>query len=193
MILGAYKKLKSYYYYDKTILYNKMRLATWEHPITDMQRRVDDLAAFLLSLESDADTSYLSMLTKQIALIPMPKSFEESEQSNELLTNIIPNNRQLDKINFYIKAPVEILILDTIWSLMISKIAHEQGSIRPDVYANRIKSKQVFNSNYDLFKGIDFSSNRLFYPYFRQYSSWRNNAFQNIQNRHTLKKDSILI
>lgn len=193
MILGAYKKLKSYYYYDKTILYNKMRLATWEHPTNDMRRRVDDLAAFLLSLESNIDTSYLSMLTKQIALIPMPKSFAESGQSNELLTNIIPNNRQLNKINFYIKAPVEILILDTIWSLMISKIAHDQGSIRPDVYANRIKTKQVFNSSYDLFKGIDFSSNRLFYPYFRQYSSWRNNAFQNIQNRHILKKDSILI
>ena len=25
MIIGAYKKLKSYYYYDKTVLYNKMR------------------------------------------------------------------------------------------------------------------------------------------------------------------------
>ena len=28
MILGAYRKLKSYYYYDKTILYNKISLAS---------------------------------------------------------------------------------------------------------------------------------------------------------------------
>lgn len=193
MILGAYKKLKSHYYYDKTVLYNKMRLATWEYPIDDMMRRVEDLALFLRSLESDVNISYLSILMKQIALIPMPKSFKEMESSSELLTNIIPNSRELDKINFYIKAPVEILILDTIWALMISKIAYDQNSIPTDVYANKIKSRQVFNSDPDLFKGIDFSSNRLFYPYFRQYSSWRNNAFQNIKDRHALMKNSILI
>lgn len=193
MILGAYKKLKSYYYYDKTILFNKMRLATWEHPIDEMNRRIDDLAAFFCSLESNIDSEYLSMLLKQISLIPMPKSFEGTDTSSDLLSNITPANRELKKINFYIKAPVEILILDTIWALMISKIAYEQGSITSDIYANRIKSKQIFNSNYDLFKGIDFNSNRLFHPYFNQYSSWRNNAFKNIRNRHLLGKDSILI
>ena len=74
MITGAYKKLKSYYYYDKTVLFNKMRLATWEHPADEMNRRINDLANFMCSLESQIDNEFLSMLMKQISLIPIPKS-----------------------------------------------------------------------------------------------------------------------
>lgn len=193
MIMGAYKKLKSYFYYDKTILYNKMRLATWECTIEDMKRRINDLASFMCSLETDTNTNYLSMLMKQIALIPMPKSFEESKDTDNFLQNVLPSNRMLNKINFFIKAPVEVLILDIIWSLMIGKIANDQGLMRYGVYANHIKVNQVFNNNHDLFKGIDFKSNRLFRPYFRQYSSWRNNALESIKNRYESGQDSILL
>ena len=193
MILGAYRKLKSYYYYDKSILYNKMRLATWESPLPNMNSYVDDLAKFMCSLETEVDTTYLSMLFKNISLVPMPKSFEEQKKKEDVLTNSLFSNKKLSKINFYIKAPVEILILDMIWSLMISKIAHEQACIPQEVYANRIKTRQVFLDNYDLFSGIDFESNRLFYPYFRQYSMWRNNAFTNVRERYDAHKDSILV
>jgi len=193
MILGAYKKLKSYYYYDKSALYNKMRLAMWEHPFEDMDHRINDLANFMQSLESSVDNDYLSMLLKQIALIPMPKAFSEEPNKEDILQNVISNERKLTKINFYIKAPVELLILDTIWTLMISKIAHEQSCIPNFLYANRIKSKQIFNEKYDLFAGIDFESNRLFHPYFRQYSSWRDRAFENIRKRYDLHQDSILV
>lgn len=193
MITGAYKKLKSYYYYDKTVLFNKMRLATWEHPADEMNRRINDLANFMCSLESQIDNEFLSMLMKQISLIPIPKSFDEQKLSDKnLLQNVLSSNRKLNKVNFYIKAPVELLILDTIWSLMIGKIAMEQGVIKHNVYANKLK-KQIFNSNFDLFQGIDFNSNRLFYPYFKQYSSWRDNAFKVIQNHYDSHEDSILI
>ncbi len=193
MIIGAYKKLKSYYYYDKTALYNKMRLSTWEYPINDMNNRINDLANFMCSLETEVDSSYLSMLLKQISFIPFPKSFEEVADSAELLQNAVSTNKKLSKINFYIMAPVELLILDTIWTLMISKIAYDQACISSNVYANRIQTEQVFNSKSDLFRGIDFYSNRFFYPYFRQYSFWRDNAFKNIHNRYNCQQDSILI
>lgn len=193
MITGAYKKLKSYYYYDKTVLFNKMRFSTWEYPVEDMNRRIDDLAHFMCSLEVKTDNEYLSILMKQISLIPIPKSFDEHKVSENLLHNVISSNRKLNKVNFYIKAPVELLILDTIWSLMIGKMAFEQGIINHDIYANKIKANQIFNNDSDLFKGIDFNSNRLFYPYFRQYSSWRDNAFEAIKKRYTSHQDSILI
>ena len=193
MILGAYKKLKSYYYYDKSALYNKMRIAMWEHPIEDMGHRIDDLANFMQSLEGNIDNDYLSMLLKKIGLIPMPKSFSEKPKEEDVLQNVVSNDRKLTKINFYIKAPIELLILDTIWTLMISKIAYEQSCMPSFVCANRVKAKQVFNDNYDLFTGIDFESNRLFYPYFRQYSSWRDRAFENIKTRYEAHQDSILV
>lgn len=193
MILGAYKKLKSYYYYDKSMLFNKMRLATWEHPIENMEQRIDALAKFMCSMNENLDVEYLSLLLKQISVIPMPKAFSNTDSKENLMLNSIPNELNLKKINFYIKAPVELLILDTIWTLMIGKMAYENGCMPKNIFANRIKTKQVFNNNYDLYSGIDFESNRLFYPYFRQYSSWRDNAFTAVRKIYDSHQNSILI
>jgi Reverse transcriptase (RNA-dependent DNA polymerase). len=196
MIIGAYKKLKSYYYYDKTILYNKMRLAMWESNANEMEERVTKLAYFMTSLENEVDNHYLNMLIRNVAMVPMPKAFESSEQEDcsALLQNTVKKNRPLSKINFYIKAPVELLILDTIWMLMISKIADHQSSIMRASYANKLKSRQLFTGgNDDLFAGIEFDSNRLFVPYFKQYTSWRDSAFKRIRSRYDEKQDSVLI
>lgn len=196
MIVGAYKKLKSYFYYDKTILYNKVSLSTWEADPDSFDLRVDSLAKFMCSLENSVDYQYLAPLYRRISLVPMPKSFEnDSSQNNlgEFIQNTVPQNSTLSKVNFYIKAPVEILILDTIWMLMIGKIAHEQHAISTSAYANKPKADQIFYSDTDLFSGIDFDSNRLLIPYFQQYTSWRNKAFKTIESRYRNKQDSVLI
>lgn len=59
MILGAYRKLKSYYYYDKTILYNKISLAMWESDSHSFENRVNRLAKFMCTLENEID--YMSI------------------------------------------------------------------------------------------------------------------------------------
>lgn len=192
MILGAYQKLKSYYYYDKTILYNKMRLATWESNENEMNLRINELAIFLSSIETSCDDDYLRLLMSGIGFIPMPKAFKDEPPVYNLLQNKTSANNDLDKVNFFIKAPVELMILDTIWMLMISKIAFEQGSILPEAYANRIKN-QIILPSHDLFDGIDFQSNRLFIPYFKQYTAWRDNAFHIVKDRYEAAQDSILI
>lgn len=192
MIVGAYKKLKSYYYYDKTILYNKMRLATWQHGTKEFNQQVDALANFMCSLEGELDTKYLDMLMKQISLIPMPKSFV-SLPEDSIIRNTTREDIEVSKINFYIKAPVELLILDTIWALMIGKIIFEQRLFNDDLYANRLNEKKIYNDSSSLYDGIDFSSNRLFKPYFRQYSNWRNNAVKNVRQRYDALQDSLLI
>ncbi len=191
MILGAYKKLKTYFYYDKTILYNKVRLSTWEADIDNMNIRIDNLATFMTTLDQNIDNEYLEMLLNGISLVPVPKSFQ-SDINNNILDNTLSLNMPLEKINFFIKAPVELLILDTIWMLMIEKIAFEQKSISPDAYANKIK-REVIQESHDLFEGIDFNSNRLFVPYFKQYTKWKNNAFEKVRQTYDSEKDCILI
>lgn len=59
MILGAYRKLKSYYYYDKTILYNKISLAMWESDSHSFENRVNRLAKFMCTLENEIDYNYV--------------------------------------------------------------------------------------------------------------------------------------
>lgn len=190
MIDGAYKKIKSFFYYDKTMLYNKMQLATWEQ---NMEHNKDELANFMLTLEKNTDTDYLSMLVKKISFIPMPKAFNIDSSQTNVLQNSVSTQNELSKVNFFLKAPVELLILDAIWALMIGKIAFDEDCFSNDMYANRLKAHHIFNKDNDLFHGIDFKSNRLFYPYFRQYSLWRNNALSNVSERYKMNKDSILI
>ena len=78
MIIGAYKKLKSYFYYDKTILYNKMRLATWESNEIEMNKRIDDLADFLSTLEVDCDYEYVKLLMSGVVFVPCLKPLKKS-------------------------------------------------------------------------------------------------------------------
>ena len=196
IILGAYKKLKSYYYYDNTILYNKASLANFESDAEIMQQRVQKLAEFLCSLEnSGVNYRYLSELLRRVKPIPVPKSFEKTKMSEDgiLIRNTLPKDCLLDKINFFVKAPIEILILDVIWVLMIGKISYQQKSISNHSYANKLKDDQLYNSKEDLFEGIDFESNRLFHPYFNYYKAWRDNAFKKVEQRYENRKDSILL
>ena len=104
MILGAYRKLKSYYYYDKTILYNKISLAMWESDSHSFENRVNRLAKFMCTLENEIDYNYLTPLMRSIVLVPMPKAFEEpqTEDNGILIQNVVPQNSILSKVNFYI-------------------------------------------------------------------------------------------
>ena len=195
MILGAYKKIKSYYYYDKSILYNKVSLATWESDSRSFASRVDRLAEFMSTLEGEIDYDYLAPLLRSVDLIPMPKSFEETKSDDVgfLIQNSVPKKGTLSKVNFFIKAPVELLVLDAIWMILVGKIAYSQSAISSYAYANKPKLDQLYFDNENLFDGIDFDSNRLFIPYFKQYTAWRNTAFRRIESRYKQKKDSILI
>lgn len=195
MILGAYRKLKSYYYYDKTILYNKISLAMWESNPHSFESRINRLAEFMCTLDGEVDYNYLAPLMRSIALVPMPKTFAEShtEDAGILIENVVPQNSFLSKVNFYIKAPVELLVLDAIWMLMVGKIAYQQSAISPFAYANRPKVDQLYNENNSLYEGIDFASNRLFVPYFKQYTAWRNHALKKIDARYKKRQDSVLI
>lgn len=195
MILGAYRKLKSYYYYDKTILYNKVSLAMWESDSHSFASRVNRLAEFMCTLEGKIDYDYLNPLMRSIDLVPMPKSFAESSSNDVgvLIQNSVPKDILLNKVNFYIKAPVEVLILDAVWMLMVGKIAYHQSVISPCAYANKPKLDQLYFDDDNLYSGIDFDSNRLFIPYFKQYTAWRNNAFKKVESRYENRQDSILI
>ena len=169
-----------------------MRLATWESNEIEMDKRIEDLSDFLSTLEVGCDYEYVKLLMSGVSFVPMPKAFKEKPIENNLLQNKISDNNEIDKVNFFIRAPIELMIIDTIWMLMIGKIASEQNSISSEAYANKFK-KQIFFSSHDLFEGIDFSSNRLFVPYFKQYAIWRDNAFHKVKAHYEAAQDSILL
>lgn len=176
MIEGAYKKLKSYYYYDKTLLYIKKKIAYFESSKNSFNETLSKLAS---SLQHN-DIEYFDSLLEQIGFVVLPKKMSSQSNSSDVIKSNVDHTKNISKINFSIDAPIELLILDTLWMLLIGKIQTENNCRSFCSYASKFK-KSLFNQDTDLFKGIDFKSNRCFEPYFKNYISWRDNAFSVIE------------
>ncbi len=170
MIEGAYKKIKSYYYYDKTLLYIKMKIVEFEAD----EKFNNNLEMLSKNLFED-NIEYFDGLKKQIKICVLPKTFKNITGDTRLIRGNIDKNKKISKVNFTIDVPVELLILDLMWALFIKKIyAGHYGEFNYS-HAGRFK-KGVFKKEENLIEGIDFKSNRCFEPYFQCYTEWRNGA-----------------
>lgn len=187
MLEGAYKKLKSYYYYDKSLLFIKKKIACFESSETLFHETFDTLAQ---NLKCENHT-YFDSLIKHIGFVVLPKKMGGSSPCTDVIRSNVDHKKNITKLNFYIDAPIELLILDTLWMLLIGKIQTDNKCRSSNSYASLFK-RSVFNNNEDLFDGIDFKSNRCFEPYFKNYVSWRDNAFSIIEKKQN-ETDLVLI
>lgn len=189
MLKGAYRKLKSYYYYNKNLLMMKKKIAEFEKDEISMNMAFEKMANVLQNPRTKSSRDYYDNLLSSINFIVLPKKFD-SEQitNNRPVTNTIARNKKLKNINFFIDAPIEVYILDTLWSLFLSKIAFDNKILSYDVYGNTVNVSALFHDD-----EILFENRILFNRYFYKYSSWRNNAFSCLESLYDRKKDSILI
>lgn len=187
MLEGAYKKLKSYYYYDKSLLFIKKKIACFESSETLFHETFDTLAQ---NLKCENHT-YFDSLIKHIGFVVLPKKMGGSSPCTDVIRSNVDHKKNITKLNLYIDAPIELLILDTLWMLLIGKIQTDNKCRSSNSYASLFK-RSVFNNNEDLFDGIDFKSNRCFEPYFKNYVSWRDNAFSIIEKKQN-ETDLVLI
>ena len=164
MVSGAYLKLKSYLYHDKTLMFAKRRLAVFESDREQFEKALEDLAQALCEKNSE----YFHQFLHEINYRVLPKKFIDTPQIEK--SNIIRGNvnheREVESINFFIDLPMELQILDFLWTLLLGKISQRKADFLSHATATKFK-KSVFNDNEDLFSGIDFASNRAFEPYYR--------------------------
>lgn len=184
MVEGTYKKLKTYYYYDKTLLHIKRNIIEFEAS-DNFKNRLLVLAEKLY----EEDMEYFKALIEKVDTVILPKTFVDKEDS-KIVKGTVNKNKKISRINFSIDAPVEILILDMLWGLFIKKIYMTLYGEFTNSYAGKFK-KGLFNSDNDLINGIDFKSNRCFQPYFQCYSDWRNNALNSVMEK--CKQETIVM
>lgn len=187
MLEGAYKKLKSYYYYDKSLLFIKRKIAYFENS----EEVFHDTFVTLAKNLKCRNNAYFDSLIQQIGFVVLPKKMSSALQRTNVIRSNVDHTKNISKLNFYIDPPIELLILDTLWMLLIGKIQLENKCRSSNSYASQFK-KSVFNGNNDFFTGIDFESNRCFEPYFKNYVAWRDNAFSIIEKEQN-KTDLVLI
>lgn len=188
MVGGAFKKLKSYYFYDKTILFIKHKIAVFESDRVNFQLTLEKITNSLIN----QDIEYFNDLMDTIDFRILPKKFKSTTNDNDVISNYIDRKKDIQKINFFIDVPVELYILDTLWLLLIGKIMTDQHLTSSFSFAGRFKKSLFVLDDESLFSGIDFDSNRCFEPYYNLYSKWRDSAFDKIKSKHS-DTDTLLI
>lgn len=176
-IEGIYKKLKSYYYYDKTLLHIKKRIVEYEANI-DFKEHLGVLAQKVIEKDKD----YFDAMIERIDIVVLPKTMKSVLKDEKLIKGTVDRNKKISKVNFSIDADVELLIIDMLWGLCIKKIYMTKYGEFSNSYAGKFK-KGVFKKSDGLIDGIDYESNRCFEPYFGCYSQWRNKALDTVVKR----------
>lgn len=187
MVEGAYKKLKSHFYFDKTLLFAKKRIATLESDRDLFKKTLSEIAEHL----TYQNPEYFQNLIDGINFKILPKKFISTNGESDTIQGSPDHEQNIAKVNFFIDMPVELFIIDYLWTILLGKMATENPDSFKYSAATAFK-KSVFNADNELRSGIDFNSNRSFEPYFQLYSQWRKGAFDTIQKEHS-HMDTILV
>lgn len=187
MVHGAYKKLKSYLYYDKTLVFAKRRLAVLESNRDNFINVLKNIAQNI-TIEN---SSFFDDLIKEVNFRVLPKKFKSSLPESNIVNAAVDHSCNISKINFFIDMPIELYVIDFLWTILVGKIINDRLGILKYSGATAFKPS-LYTSSYDLVEGIDFESNRAFQPYFELYTTWRNGAFKTIQKIHS-NADSLLL
>ena len=177
MVQGAYKKLKSYYFYDKTLLFIKKKIAEFESDDGCFQQTFDVLAKALISENS----AYFEELINQLDYRVFPKRLVAASAPTSTIVGTIDHHKNIAKVNFFIDVPIELLILDCLWTLCIAKISNKKYGTQACSYAGKFKASVFYFDQDDLYEGIDWESNRCFEPYYENYSRWQKDAFSKLR------------
>lgn len=208
----AYRKLKSYFYYDNTSLFIRKQIAEFEYEnfhktnkaLTDNEFKIHFETVFsplLNMLNSDnPEDEGLKKYTDKISYKLTPKTIERKSYG------FITNKPQLDnlevaKCNFLIDAPIEVHIISVLWLMYVGKYLNSK--ISSDNYAYQLL---LSDNSYITDTGIairdeskeeadDSIANglQLYKPYFIGYQQWRDNALKKALALLDDKKDATIL
>lgn len=199
-IIDAYRKLKTYFYYDNSNLFMKRKIADFEYKNEDIENIFNQLAEILNTQSEDICKYFITDQTDSrenlVDFYLLPKSFENNILENDC-KNIIITNRytsevyEFSKFNFLIDIPIELHIINVLWIVKLGYLFDSDYCYYSDkhtsyCYANRLEIDED--------KECILPGNKLFKLYSSQYQKWRDDcieATEDLLNNH--KKDAIII
>lgn len=153
LISKAYKKFKSFVYYDKNAYYLKKEIAEFESELGM------DLDKYLANFTEILNGRKYEVKGTEPPIV-LPKKVENDE--SEIMFNS-SNNYQVTKIQYFAKPSIEDAIISTLWVMTVGYMMDKTFS--DELYGNRVHIKPAASW-----------SPHLFRPYPMQYSSWRDNG-----------------
>lgn len=177
----AYRKLKSYYYYDNFSSFIRIRLAEFEGN-GNIDKKLSDLEKNI-NLSSG---QFIANIFSQMKVIEIPKSYGNKyilSEKSQVLSNLSVNLPfELTDTNFVLDAPIEIHIISVLWIL-------KEGYQLQESY-------ERYNYGYKLSlddKGQITQGLRLYDKYYENYQKWRDNSIDTAKSLLEKKQDATII
>ncbi len=194
----VYQKVKSDIYYSNNILYKKMIVEF------ESSNNMDERFKYVAKIYNG--TINMDELLSKISIIALPKNVEKKEESDYIF-NSKKDIEVLKSVNFFISAPIEIFLIDALWTIRIGGLIFEKELLNKKVtYGNILRNFNLYREKtinnykskfgedidqpafYNIPKGVSF-----FKPYFYQYKNWRNNAFSSIKKIVKNKQNALMV
>ena len=193
MLLGSYKKLKSYYHYNKNFVFMKKKIAELEANEKHMLKVLENMAQLLANPDTENNLQLIEDWLEKIDFYVMPKSFTSNSQKNELFISAESNEeKEVSKVNFFIDMPIELHLLETLWTVLIGKLVFEKKLVSARSYGNAIDNYVLYNKQENFLDSINFSKNKLFKIYFPQYCNWKNDAIETVATLNRFNRSQML-
>ena len=184
-IKEAYQKLKTHVYYDNYNLNLRVKLAEFES-----RGLFEDVFSELIqNINNNHIDSYLSSINRYI----LPKKIARDKKT-ECKNNIVRNDEcglsyeikiGDEDYNFYIDAPIELHLLDTLW-IMKEGCFLIDDNIKKDCYGNTLVYESRDSNN--IKKGA-----YLFERYFDKYQRWRDKGIKIAREQTKHNNDVLLV
>lgn len=183
----AYKKFKSYIYYDNSNLLMRKQIAEFESK--DLETKLNKLQSNLFSIKylgdffNDLDTYFLDLINS-ISHWKFPKKIPTNYGNSDQLLRNYPVDTAIETSGsiYHVKAPIELHIISVLWIM-------REGNL----LVNGLESNYgyVLDTN-EQDKNV-VSGLRLFKPYYNEYQKWRDRAIDSAKSILAEKQNMAII
>lgn len=185
----AYRKLKSYVYYDKTDLRLRERLAKFECS--------DEFEANLQAVQEVAEAANPALdrrfkrWLRGIGCRVVPKKLRPAKSANlvadgedgKFITNVTSApSIEVESVNYFFDGPIELHLISVLWLMREGR--HLDAQLLPECCGSRL-SPVLHDENDD--------SLQLFAKYHEQYSRWRDTGIRKAKQLLTEERQSVAI
>jgi len=183
IVRSAYRKFKSYVYYDNFNLLLRLQLAEFEAD-GDIDEKLERLSKAIS--EFDPNQEYWKKLFTSISSSKLVKQYAPDENGKGIISNLSSDGPyKVDRINSFINCPIELHICAAVWTFELGYKLEVGLSLEP--YGNKFDLRKD-GDDYQLAEGL-----KSYKPYFSQYQSWRDKAVQAAKDLVERDKNALVL
>lgn len=169
-VILAYKKLKSYAYYDNSSIILREQIIKFEDSSIDKK-----LKEIYKEIKNNKFDNHISKINVQC----LPKKIKKQEDNEKKTISNIPNETiEINSTISVIDIPITLQLIGVIWTIKTRDFFED--SLYDEIYANRIRD-------------VNCHTISLFKPYYENYSKWRDKGISSIENRLKENKNVVYI